>query len=80
MPESLIQNLCTGEIDSPEYLQNVDIINEKLRKSRNSEIADSKALEEVKPELEKLQFKVCGRARNFLISKMNNLQKPQSNF
>jgi hypothetical protein len=32
----------------------VEIINEKLRKSRNSEITDSKALEEVKPELEKL--------------------------
>ncbi len=54
LPESLIQNLCYGEIDSADYLSNVEIINEKLRKSRNSEIADSKVLEEVKPELEKL--------------------------
>jgi len=54
LPESLILNLCYGEIDSPDYLANVEIINEKLKKSRNSEITDSKALEEVKPELEKL--------------------------
>lgn len=30
--------------------------------------------------MEKLQFKVCSRIRNFLIAKFNNLQKPQSNF
>ena len=43
-------------------------------------LAESKALIEVKPELEKLKFKVCARSRNFLIAKMNNLKKPKSNF
>ena len=50
-----------------------------LNKSKG-QIAESKALIEVKPELEKLKFKVCARSRNFLISKMNNLKKPKSNF
>jgi len=44
------------------------------------QLPESKALIEVKPELEKLKFKVCARARNFLISKLNNLKKPKSNF
>ena len=43
-------------------------------------IPESKALIEVRPELEKLKFKVCARSRNFLIAKMNNLKKPKSNF
>jgi hypothetical protein len=30
--------------------------------------------------MEKLKFKVVSRARNYLISKMNNLRKPKSNF
>jgi hypothetical protein len=43
-------------------------------------VADSKLLQEVRPELEKLEFKVCSRARNFLIAQFNNLTKPKSNF
>lgn len=30
--------------------------------------------------MEKLQFKVISRARNYIISKLNNLRKPKSNF
>lgn len=51
-----------------------------LTKSRTAEVADSQALEEVMPEMEKLKFKVISRARNYLISKLNNLRKPKSNF
>jgi vacuolar protein sorting-associated protein 52 len=43
-------------------------------------IPESRALVEVRPELEKLKFKVCARARNFIIAKLNNLKKPKSNF
>jgi hypothetical protein len=73
LPESLILSLCNGEIESQQYLHDVVLLNDKLSRSRQAEIAESKALEEVKPELEKLMFKVCSRARNFLISKINNL-------
>ena len=51
-----------------------------LIKSRGEQLADSQALEEVKPEMEKLKFKVISRARNYLISKLNNLRKPKTNF
>ena len=51
-----------------------------LLKTRGESLADSQALEEVKPEMEKLKFKVISRARNYLISKLNNLRKPKTNF
>lgn len=44
-----------------------------LTKAREINISNSKALEEVRPELDKLKYKVCSRARNFVISKLNNL-------
>ena len=60
--------------------EHIKQFNKMLVKSKSTTIADSKALEEVKPELEKLKYKVCSRTRNYLISKMNNLRKPKSNF
>ena len=51
-----------------------------LLKGKASQLIDSKALQEVEPEMEKLKFKVISRARNYLISKLNNLRKPKSNF
>ena len=41
---------------------------------------NSKSLQQIKPEVEKLKHKVCGRAYKFLIAKMNNLRKPNTNF
>lgn len=37
-------------------------------------------MQEIRPELDKLKLKVCSRARNFLLVKMNNLRKPKTNF
>ena len=51
-----------------------------LQNAANKVGTQSKALEEVRPELDKLKFKVCSRARNFLIAKLNNLRKPKANF
>jgi hypothetical protein len=51
-----------------------------LESANSKETTQSRALEEVRPELEKLKFKVCSRARNFLIAKLNNLKKPKTNF
>ena len=81
LPEQLIADLCNDDIDqdTPGYLKKVQQLEEMLQKSKG-QIAESKALIEVKPELEKLKFKVCARSRNFLIAKMNNLKKPKSNF
>lgn len=82
LPEELIDELCNREIDADQraYLANLDRFNKMLTKSRTAEVADSQALEEVMPEMEKLKFKVISRARNYLISKLNNLRKPKSNF
>lgn len=56
-------------------------MSEMLNNAENDKsFAQSRALEEVRPELEKLKFKVCSRARNFLIAKLNNLRKPKTNF
>lgn len=41
---------------------------------------ESKALHEVRPELDKLRLKVCARARSYLMVKINNLKKPKTNF
>lgn len=81
LPEQLINDLCNDDIDAdtPAYLRKVSQLEEMLQKTKG-QLPDSKALIEVKPELEKLKFKVCARARNFLIAKMNNLKKPKSNF
>jgi len=51
-----------------------------LKQTQSDHIAESRALMEVKPELEKLKFKVCSRIRNFMIAKFNNLRKPKTNF
>ena len=82
LPEELINDLCNSDIDADQraYLANLDRFNRMLMKSRGASVADSQALEEVKPEMEKLKFKVISRARNYLISKLNNLRKPKTNF
>jgi len=82
LPEKLINDLCNQDIetDTKDYLEKVQLLSQMLIKSKDPEIADSKALEEVRPELEKLKFKVCSRARNFIIAKLNNLKKPKTNF
>jgi hypothetical protein len=82
LPEELINDLCNKEIDDDvmSFLGLLEQFNKMLLKSKNPAIAKSRALEEVKPELEKLKYKVCSRTRNYLISKMNNLRKPKSNF
>ena len=76
LPEELINDLCNKEIDEDvtRFLNLLEQFNKMLLKSKNPSIAKSRALEEVKPELEKLNFKVCSRTRNFLISKMNNFK------
>lgn len=82
LPEELINDLCNSDIDVDQraYLANLERFNKMLIKSRGEQLADSQALEEVKPEMEKLKFKVISRARNYLISKLNNLRKPKTNF
>jgi hypothetical protein len=77
----LINDLCNSDFDTdtPGYLIKVKQLEEMLDKTKGA-IPESKALIEVRPELEKLKFKVCARSRNFLIAKMNNLKKPKSNF
>ena len=82
LPEELINDLCNKDIDADtlSYLKLLEQFNKMLIKSKSTAIAESRALEEVKPELEKLKYKVCSRTRNYLISKMNNLRKPKSNF
>ena len=81
LPEEMIEDLCNNDIDAnpADYLNKLDRFNRMLVKGRDK-IVDSQAAEEVKPEMEKLKFKVISRARNYLIAKMNNLKKPRSNF
>jgi ABC-type uncharacterized transport system ATPase subunit len=50
----MIENLSIGEIDTPEYLQDVQKLHKKIIKVKNGDLIDSKVLQEVKPELEKL--------------------------
>ena len=40
----------------------------------------SKSLKDIKDEVEKLKNKVCSRCYKFVLAKMNNLRKPQTNF
>lgn len=51
-----------------------------LQQSRSTDMIESKALHEVRPELDKLRMKVCARARSYLMVKINNLKKPKTNF
>ena len=82
LPRDLIEYLCEADIeaDSKKYLEKVSVLHEMLESTNDEGVIQSKALEEVKPELDKLKFKVCSRARNFLIAKLNNLKKPKTNF
>jgi vacuolar protein sorting-associated protein 52 len=82
LPRELIEYLCEADIEAEtkEYLAKVKVLNDMLESANSKNTAQSRALEEVRPELEKLKFKVCSRARNFLIAKLNNLKKPKTNF
>jgi len=82
LTRELIEYLCEGDIeqDTSNYLQKVEVLDDMLQNAADKQGTQSKALEEVRPELEKLKFKVCSRARNFLIAKLNNLKKPKTNF
>tara|TARA_B110000285_G_C14879221_1_gene493047 strand:- start:342 stop:674 length:333 start_codon:yes stop_codon:yes gene_type:complete len=64
-------------------LEKVEKLNEMIVYVQNPPTAvgtHSKSLQQIKPEVEKLMHKVCSRAYKFLISKMNNLRKPHTNF
>jgi hypothetical protein len=82
LPKELIEYLCEADIEgeTKEYLEKVAVLSNMLESANSKETTQSRALEEVRPELEKLKFKVCSRARNFLIAKLNNLKKPKTNF
>ncbi|CDW80276.1 vacuolar protein sorting-associated protein 52 homolog [Stylonychia lemnae] len=80
VPQDLIETLCNAEIDHQDYLEKVGHLNSILMHSRKADITDSKALQQIRPELDKLRLKVCSRARSFLMVKMNNLKKPKTNF
>lgn len=54
LPEDLIKALSFGEIENPDFIKNVEILSKKLQNLRSPEIIDSKSLQEVKPEMEKL--------------------------
>ncbi len=61
-------------------MEKVSHLNQILNHSKKSDVNDSKAMLEIRPELDKLRLKVCQRARSFLMVKMNNLRKPKTNF
>jgi vacuolar protein sorting-associated protein 52 len=79
LSDEMIKTLCDGEIDQV-YLDKVEQLHKILVNSRNSDFSESRSMQEIKPELDKLKLKVCARARSFLIVKMNNLRKPKTNF
>lgn len=56
LPEELIDDLCNSDIDADQraYLVNLERFNKMLLKAKNAQVADSQALEEVWPEMEKL--------------------------
>ena len=81
----MIDALCNADIDNDldEYLSNVEKLNEMIFYVSNPPNVvgqNSKSLQSIKPEVDKLKHKVCGRAYKFLIAKMNNLRKPNTNF
>jgi len=79
IPKDLIESLCNDDIDQA-YLDKVTQLNMILMQQKSKDLPESKALQEIRPELERLKTKVSSRARNFLMAKMNNLKKPKTNF
>lgn len=85
LTKDMIDALCNQDIDKDleSYLQKVEQLNEMIFYVQNppTQIGqNSKSLQKIKPEIEKLKFKVCSRAYKFLLAKMNNLRKPNTNF
>lgn len=79
LSESLINSIFHDEIDGA-YLEKVASVNQLIINSKTSEYTDCRSILEMKPELEKLKLKICVRARQFLMVKINNLRKPKTNF
>ena len=85
LSEDFIEALCSNDIDTnlDDYFGKVEKLNEMVFYVANPPSAvgkHSKSLDAIKPEVEKLKHKVCSRAYKFLLAKMNNLRKPNTNF
>jgi hypothetical protein len=79
LSEEMVQVLCNSEIDQP-YLEMLEKFKGILRQAKNFETNECKSMHQMKPEIDRLKLKVCSRARSFLMIKINNLRKPQTNF
>lgn len=85
LQNEFIESLCIDDIDkdTEAYLEKVEKLNEMVVYVQNPPSAvgtHSKSLLQIRDEVEKLKHKVCNRAYKFIIAKMNNLRKPNTNF
>ena len=85
LQREFIDSLCNDNIDAntDDYLEKVEKLNEMIVYVQNPPSAvgtHSKSLGQIKKEIELLMHKVCSRAYKFIIAKMNNLRKPNTNF
>jgi hypothetical protein len=85
MTKELIDFLSTKDISEnlPEFLKHIEKLNQIIIYVENPPPVieqHSISLKKVKPEVLKMKNLVCSRAFKFLISQINNLLKPNTNF
>ncbi|CAM9108563.1 unnamed protein product [Choristocarpus tenellus] len=85
----LAHSICVDEVNDA-YLEYVIELNSKVkyisqtepaddRSSLDMPPADTMAATELRPHLEKLKVKACGKAREYLLQKIGELRRPKTN-
>ena len=85
LTEDMVEYLFSADIDSDleQYIEKVDKLNDMVFYVQHPPQAigqNAHSLQQIKPEIEKVKNKVCQRCYKFLVMKMNNLRKPNTNF
>lgn len=84
LTKDFVDSLCNDDIEAntKDYLEKVEKLDQMVYYAQNppKAVEGSKSLKEIQPEIEKVKNMVCNRSFKFILSKMNNLRKPHTNF
>ncbi|XP_009779058.1 vacuolar protein sorting-associated protein 52 A-like isoform X1 [Nicotiana sylvestris] len=79
VPPRMIDIIVDGEVNE-EYMRTLEILSKKLKYSdADLMVKTSKALKDVRPELERLRQKAVSKVFDFMVQKLYSLRKPKTN-
>lgn len=69
-----------GAVTEPEYLKNLELLNQKINFVKEQSFRDTKACNDIKDILEKLKLKAMSKIRTFILEQIYKFRKPMTNY